>query len=138
VKAETIVPEKFSQLIKQQIRWKKSWFVNAIYNSRFIWKTQPFVSFSYYFPLIGVTFLSPIMAARALLWLPLVRGIFPFYHIAGLMLLAALFVAYYRFVAPQNKYWIYFFPWSLFNLFVLSFLMFYALLRINDRGWGTR
>ena len=63
VKAETIVPENLRQLLKQQIRWKKSWFVNAIYNAKFIWKTQPFVAFSYFFPLVGVTFLSPIMAA---------------------------------------------------------------------------
>ncbi len=138
VKALTIVPEKFRQLIKQQIRWKKSWFVNAIYNSKFIWKTQPFVAFSYYFPLIAVSVLSPIMAARAIFWLPTMHSALPLYHVAGLLLLAALFIAYYRFVAPENKYWMYFIPWTLFNLFVLSFLMFYAVVRINDRGWGTR
>ena len=76
VTAETIVPENFRQLVKQQVRWKKSWFVNAIYNAKFIWKTQPFVTFSYYFPLIAITFLSPIMAVRAILYLPIVRGIF--------------------------------------------------------------
>jgi len=138
VKAETIVPEKFRQLVKQQVRWKKSWFVNGIYNAKFIWKTHPFVAFSYYFPLLLVSFLSPIMAVRAVLYLPLVHGIYPFFHILGLMLLAALFVAYYRFVAPENKYWAYLFPWSILNLFFLSFLMFYAIVRINDRGWGTR
>ncbi|MFA5925550.1 MAG: glycosyltransferase [Parcubacteria group bacterium] len=138
VKAETIVPDKFGKLVKQQIRWKKSWLVNALFNAKFIWKTQPFVAFSYFFPLIGITFLSPIMAARALFYLPLVHHVFPFYHIAGLLLLAAIFVAYYRLVAPENKYWAYLFPWSVLNLFVLSFLMFYALIRINDRGWGTR
>ncbi|HLM83588.1 MAG TPA: glycosyltransferase [Candidatus Bathyarchaeia archaeon] len=138
VKAETIVPEKFRQLIKQQIRWKKSWFVNAIYNSRFIWKEQPFVAFSYYFPLIAVSFLSPFMAVRAIVYLPLAHHVFPLYHAAGLLLLMALFVAYYRFVAPENKYWKYLFPWAIFNFFMLSFLMFYALAKINDRGWGTR
>jgi hyaluronan synthase len=138
VKAETIVPEKFRQLVKQQIRWKKSWFVNGIYNAKFIWKTHPFVAFSYFFPLLAVSFLSPIMAVRAILYLPLVHGVYPIYHVVGLMLLAALFVAYYRFVAPENKYWAYLFPWSIFNLFFLSFLMFYALAKINDRGWGTR
>ncbi len=138
VKAETIVPETLRQLAKQQIRWKKSWVVNAIYNARFIWKTQPFVAFTYFFPLVGVTYLSPIMAGRALVYLPLVKGVFPYYHVIGILLLAALFIAYYRFVAPENKYWIYFFPWALFNLFFLSFLTVYALIRTNDRGWGTR
>jgi hyaluronan synthase len=138
VRAETIVPETFRQLVKQQVRWKKSWLVNAIYNSRFIWKTQPFVAFTYFFPLIGITYLSPIMAGRAIFYLPLVKGIFPLYHIVGVMLLAAIFLAYYRLVAPENKYWIYYFPWALFNLFFLSFVTIYALIRINDRRWGTR
>ena len=137
-KAETIVPETLSQLVKQQVRWKKSWLVNAIYNARFIWKTQPFVAFTYFFPLIGVTYLSPVMAGRALFYLPFVKGVFPYYHIVGILLLAAIFLAYYRFVAPDNKYWIYYFPWALFNLFFLSFLTIYALIRINDRRWGTR
>ena len=138
VKAETIVPENLRQLINQQIRWKKSWLVNAFYNARFIWKTQPFVAFTYFFPLVGVTYLSPIMAGRALFYLPILKGIFPYFHVAGVLLLAAIFLAYYRSVAPENKYWIYYFPWALFNLFFLSFLTIYALLRINDRGWGTR
>jgi hyaluronan synthase len=138
VTAQTLVPEKFRQLVKQQIRWKKSWLVYAIYNSRFIWKTQPFVAFTYFFPLVAVTYLSPLMAGRALFFLPLARGVFPYYHIVGILLLAALFVAYYRSVAPENKYWAYYFPWAIFNLFFLSFLTVYALLRINDRGWGTR
>jgi len=138
LKAQTIIPEKFAQLVKQQVRWKKSWLVNAIYNSRFIWKTDPFVAFSYFFPLIAVTYLSPIMAARALFYLPIAHGTFPYYHVAGVLLLAALFVAYYRMIAPENRYWPYYFPWAVFNLFFLSFLTVYALIRINDRGWGTR
>lgn len=138
VKAETIVPETLRQLVKQQIRWKKSWLVNAIYNVKFIWRIQPFVAFSYFFPLIGITYLSPVMAGRALFYLPIFKGVFPVYHVVGILLLAALFVAYYRFVAPENKYWIYYFPWAIFNLFFLSFFTIYALLRINDRRWGTR
>jgi len=138
VQAYTIIPEKFKQLIKQQSRWKKSWIANAFITGRFIWKKQPFVSLFYFFPLIAISFLTPLMAVRALIYIPIRYGIFPFYHIFGILLITALITVFYRYVAPKNKYWPYLFLWSLLNLFVLSFLMIWAALRIQNRGWGTR
>jgi hyaluronan synthase len=48
--AYTVVPENLKTLLKQQLRWKKSWIVNFFFTSKFIFKKQPFVSFFYYFP----------------------------------------------------------------------------------------
>lgn len=138
VRAYTIIPENFRQLMKQQSRWKKSWIVNAFITGKFIWRKQPFVSLFYYYPLIAISFLTPLMAARALIYVPLKYHIFPVYHFLGILLIAAFIAVIYRSVAPKNKYWPYLFLWSLLNLFVLSFLMIWAALRIQNRGWGTR
>jgi len=134
----TICPNTVRSLFKQQLRWKKSWIVNACLTSRFIWKVQPFVSFFYYFPLIIVSLLTPIMAFRSIVWAPAVHRIFPWYQLAGVLLITAIIVAYYRFVGRKNPYWPYLFLWSTLNMVALALVMFWAVVKIQDRGWGTR
>ncbi len=138
VQAYTIVPTKFKQFLKQQIRWKKGWFVNSVFASRFIYKKQPFVSFTYFFPLIFVTLITPFMAIRALIYNPIVKGGIPFFYIMGVFLISCVIVLYYRHVARDNKYWPYIFVWSIINMVILSFILFYALATIQNRKWGTR
>lgn len=138
VQAFTIVPTKFKTFIRQQVRWKKGWFVNSIFASRFIYKQDPFVTFTYFFPLIFVTLITPFMATRALVYGPLVLGINPFFYIFGVFLVASVITIYYRYLQRHNKYWPYVFAWSAINMVVLSFILFYALATIQNRKWGTR
>lgn len=138
VKAFTIVPEKLEIFLKQQVRWKKGWFVNSIFASKFIYRKEPFVAFTYFFPLILVTLLTPFMAVRALIINPIVRDVSPFYYILGVLLIATIMTIYYRYLDKKNKYWPYVFVWSGLNMVVLSFILFYALATIQNRKWGTR
>ena len=138
-KATTIVPTTLKQFIKQQIRWKKGWFVNSFFAGKFIWKKEPFVAFAYFYPLTLVTFLTPFMATRAILYIPFAKNSATFgFYIFGVLLIAAIITIFYRFVAKENKYWPYLFVWSGINTLVLSFLLFYALATIQNRKWGTR
>ncbi len=138
VQAFTICPTNIKTLFKQQVRWKKGWFVNSLRASKFIIKRDAFVAFTYFFPLILVTILAPIMATRALVYNPIVHGNLPIYYCAGMLLVAFVIVVYYRYVSKDNKYWPYLFVWGIFNMVILSFLLFYALLTIQNRRWGTR
>jgi hyaluronan synthase len=136
--AYTIVPETFRQLLTQQARWKKGWFVNSLNASKFIAKQQPFVAFTYFFPLIFLTLSTPFLATKALLFNPLFAGIAPWFYIVGIFLIACIITLYYRYVARENKYWPYIFLWSAINTIVLSFILYYALATIQNRKWGTR
>ncbi len=136
--ATTICPDTWKVFFKQQVRWKKGWFVNSISASRFLYKKQPFIAFTYFFPLIFVTLATPFMAVRAFIYNPIVKGIYPVFYILGVLLISALVVVFYRYVARDNKYWPYVFVWSGINMMVLSFILFYSLATIQNRKWGTR
>lgn len=138
VQAYTICPNNFKQFLKQQVRWKKGWFVNSVFASKFILKKEPFVAISYFFPLIIVTLITPFMATRALIYNPIFQEIAPWYYIAGVFLVAFVMTTYYRYVSRRNKYWPYVFAWSTINMVFLSFILFYALATIQNRKWGTR
>jgi len=136
--AYTICPDNLKQLLTQQVRWKKGWFVNSIFASKFIWKIEPFIAFTYFFPLILITLVTPFMATKALLYNPAVHGTLPVFYIAGVFLMASIITVYYRYVERNNKYWPYVFAWSALNMVILSFVLFYAIFTIQNRKWGTR
>ena len=138
VRAYTVVPNTLKNFLKQQVRWKKGWFVNSLFASRFIFKKDFFVALTYFYPLIAITLLTPFIATRALVYNPLVRGISPLFYILGMLLIASLITLAYRYFAKENKYWPYVFAWAALNMVLLSFVLFYALFRIRDRSWGTR
>jgi len=136
--AYTICPENVRQLLKQQVRWKKGWFVNSVFAAPFVVRRYPFVAFTYFIPLIILTLLTPFVAMRALVYEPVVHGTVPVYYLAGVFGVAALITVYYRFVRRENRYWPYVFVWSAFNMLVLSLVLFYALCTIQNRRWSTR
>ncbi len=138
-RAVTIVPTTFKQLLVQQTRWKKSWIINAIFTGKFIWKTDPFVAFFYYYPLIIISVLTPIMAARALFYTPLFVNSSSFvFYLLGSVAITALLVVLCKYASKEFKHWPYLFLWSAFNVFILSFVFFYASATIQNRSWGTR
>lgn len=138
-RAYTIVPENFRQLLKQQIRWKKSWIINTFFTARFIWRRRPFAACTHFFPLAMITVATPVVAATTLYWTPFATGRFPYFYVIGILLIATLVVLVTRMMHPdENRYGLYLLPWALLTAFFLSLLIFYSLATIQNRGWGTR
>jgi hyaluronan synthase len=134
----TFAPESLKKFLLQQIRWKKGWLVNSIFASRFMLQTSPFIALTYFFPLMLITILTPIIATKILIINPIFLGRSPFYYLVGVFLVACLTVIFYRHLDKQHKYWPYVFLWSSINVLILSFILFYASLTIQNRKWSTR
>jgi len=135
--AYTIVPNNIRQFTKQQIRWKKSWFINAVFLSQFIFKKNKFVAITYFIPLIIVSLLTPFIAFRAIIINPLIYHVSPMFYIVGIFLLSSL-LAIINLIFRQDKNWKYIYMWTFLGIAFTSYLMFYALFDIRNMKWGTR
>jgi hyaluronan synthase len=134
--AHTFVPDTLRKFLKQQLRWKKSWVRESILACTFIWRRNPIMSISFYLG-VALPLMSPIVAARALLWLPFFEDKTPFFYIFGLGLMATLAGVYY-YAKTGDKKWIYGIFFSTFYALILIWQLPYAILRIRDSSWGTR
>jgi hyaluronan synthase len=137
-RAYTICPERLPQLLKQQVRWKKGWFVNSVFAAPFVLRRYPFIGLTYFLPLMLLTVMTPFMAVRGLVWMPIATHRIPTFYLVGVFGIALMISIYYRRVERSNRYWPYVFLWSTLNLVILSFVLFYALATLQNRAWGTR
>jgi hypothetical protein len=112
--------------------------INSIFTGRFIYNRQPFMAFFYFYPLIVISYLAPIMAFRSLVYVPLVESRSPAYYVLGIATITAFVVLLAKQFSNGRKYLAYFFLWQILNTIAFTYLIFYALLRIRDRRWGTR
>lgn len=135
----TEVPSKFKKFVWQQIRWKKSWlrvfFFTAPYYHR---DRNAFAAATYYLQMIW-SFLSPVIAVRSLIYLPL-QGEYwsAIVYIAGLLFIGLLFAAEFKIRNPQTGgKWAYRLTWSIMGFF-LSSLEYYAFLTVRNKSWLTR
>ena len=134
--AYTFVPETFGQFMRQQLRWKKSWFRESLKASLFMWKRNPIAAFYFYLGFI-LTLAAPAVAVRALIWYPTTTGAAPFYYLFGLLLMAILYGLYY-YVHTGDKRWVYGPIFGVFYSLVLVWQLPYAILNLGDSKWGTR
>lgn len=132
----TLVPERYRQFFKQQLRWKKSWVRETFIASQFMWRRHPFAAFFFY---LGALFpvISPFVAFNALV-LPLVSsGMVSLLYVYGATLMAALYGLYYL-GRCRNRLWVYGIVFSFFYMFILVWQTYYALLTVRRNHWGTR
>ncbi|MEQ1529963.1 MAG: glycosyltransferase [Methylococcales bacterium] len=136
--ATTIVPEKHKQFLKQQLRWKKSWFRETLIAATFMWKKPPLAAIAFYAQLL-FPIIAPILILRICLWLPAANGDFisPVVYLLGTVMIGLMFSAYYLFW-KSDRYWIYGLYFTLYYLIFLVWQMPYAIATQRDNRWGTR
>ena len=132
-------PTKFKKFVNQQVRWKKSWFRVFFFTLPFFYKNRsPYVAAVYYLQMIW-SFVSPVVALRALVILPLSgHYLDAIVYLAGLTFIGLLFGIEFKMRNPDTGHqWMYRLAWSWMGLF-LSSLEYWSMITIRNKSWLTR
>lgn len=136
--ATTIVPDTYKKLIKQQLRWKKSWIREGLLGAAgFMWKKHPIAFLSFYINLL-IPFFAPFIVS---FWLLVnVQNGQVLNFILFLISLSLMSLAYglFTYIFTKNKDYLYSIPFSIFYSIILSWQMIWAILNMKDTRWGTR
>lgn len=132
----TIVPDDHRTFLRQQMRWKRSWFRETLRAMGFMWKRPPLMSISFYLgfflPLLG-----PVVVLRSLLFVPLTQHRSPLIYIMGVFLMSCLLSCTYLFM-KRSRLWFYGILFCFYYMFVLIWQVPWAVLTFSRTLWGTR
>ncbi len=135
-KVYTQVPDSFKKMIRQQIRWKKSFIRNTFFTGSFFWKKHPIIAMYYYLHILFVV-VGPIIVFRHLIYLPVAENIIytSILYFLGILYIGFLFSIAFKIEDPKSDKWIYRPLMNLLSTFVLSWLVFYSALTIRKMVW---
>ncbi|MPY66393.1 glycosyltransferase [Deinococcus sp. SDU3-2] len=137
----TDAPQTFQRLMKQQIRWKKGWFINSLKVLLPFIRLRPGVALMLQIPYILSAVLTPFIVLHVL-YNSLTTGTWPTYWVGSMLLLTTAMYACTKVGAQDAEVreagFLDFIGSALFTIGVLSMLIVPALAQIQKRGWGTR
>jgi cellulose synthase/poly-beta-1,6-N-acetylglucosamine synthase-like glycosyltransferase len=135
-KAWTTVPPNFRGLIKQQVRWKKSFLRNLWFTGGFYWRRPLPVALNYYLHVLFVL-AGPFVAFRHLIYMPINGNIESgLLYLAGITLIGSMFALAFRREEPHSTRWVYRPLMSLLSTTVLTWLVFYSIVTIKRMTWS--
>lgn len=132
----TVVPEDHRTFLRQQMRWKRSWFRESLVACAFMWKKQPLMAASFYLGFL-LPLVAPAIVLRALLVIPLLHSIWPVNYIAGVFVMSAMLSSVYL-LMKRSRLWIYGVVFCFYYMFILVWQLPIAVLTFARTTWGTR
>ena len=132
----TNVPATWRTLVRQQVRWKKSFLRNLCFMGRFAWRRGAGPAALYYGHALWVG-VAPLMAVRHLVWLPL-HGLWLMtaLYLAGVLLKGGVWALAYRVDNPGCPRWVYRPVMSVVSSTVLSWLLVWSAVTIRRNVWS--
>ena len=126
VKVNVGVPEDLPTLIRQQIRWRKS-FIRSIFATGGIYWRRPLPVALLYYLILSLKLLRPIIVIKAVLLLPLSGDYFTaILYIVGAMSSAMLYGIDVRLRNPGYTLWLYRPLMTFISTFIFSWLVIYT------------
>ncbi|MFF5900509.1 glycosyltransferase [Streptomyces argenteolus] len=135
-KVWTDVPARLGPLLRQQIRWKKSFIRNLFFTGSFMWRRGPGPAALYYGHALWVL-AAPVMAFRHLVWAPAHGALFlTLLYFCGVVLKGCVWGLAYKIDHPGDTRWRYRPLMSLFSSVLLAWLLPYSLLTVRRGVWS--
>lgn len=135
VNVEIGVPQTLRSLIKQQIRWRKS-FIRSIFATGSIYWQRPLTVAIIYYLTIALRLFRPYIIIKSLIILPLngdiLSGIF---YLGGTMFAGLMYGIDVRLRKPGYPRWFYRPLMNVISTFVLTWLIVYAAITIKNKTW---
>lgn len=128
-------PETFKALIRQQIRWRKS-FIRSIFATGSVYWKRPLPAALLYYVQTALKIIRPIIVINALVLLPLQGDIFSAaFYLSGVLFSGMIYGIDFRLRNPGNGEWLYRPIMTLLSTFVFSWLVIYAAITIRKSSW---
>ncbi len=129
------VPNTVQALVKQQIRWKKSFLRSLSSTGRIYWK-RPFYTAMLYYVQTGMKFIRPFILLHAVVMLPLAGDIIsPILWLSGIMFTGMIYGVDFRLRNPGDKLWLYRPLFTFLTTFVYTWLLIWAGITIRKQSW---
>lgn len=134
-KAFTVVPNTLDKLIKQNIRWKKSFIRNLFFTGGFYWRKNPMIVCKYYSGII-FTIIGPLIAIRHIIYLPF-YGNFgsAILYLGGIVAIGSFYAIMAKINNPKSNTWMYRPVMSLISTLLISWLLIYAIMTMKKSVW---
>jgi hyaluronan synthase len=135
IKVHVGVPNTLQALIKQQIRWKKSFIRSLSTTGGSYWKRPAYIAMLYYIQTV-MKFLRPYVVFHAVFMLPFVGELSStLLWLGGIMFTAMIYGVDYKIRNPDNKLWLYRPAFTLMTTFVYTWLLPVAMINIRSKSW---
>jgi hyaluronan synthase len=135
VKVEIGVPKTLQSLVKQQIRWRKS-FIRSIFATGSIYWERPLPVAIIYYLTIALRLFRPYIIIKSLILLPftgdILSGIF---YLGGAMFSGLFYGIDVRLRKPGYPRWFYRPLMNVISTFIFTWLIIYAGITIKNKTW---
>ena len=128
-------PRTLTALIKQQIRWRKS-FIRSIFATGSVYWRRPLPAAALYYLQTGLKIVRPLVVFNALVLLPLQGDLLSAaFYLSGVLFTGMIYGIEFRLRNPGNSQWLYRPIMTLLSTFVFSWLLIYAAITIRKSSW---
>jgi hyaluronan synthase len=129
------VPSTLMSLVKQQIRWRKS-FIRSLFSTGGIFWKRPFYAALIYYLQTSMKFIRPYIVANTVFLMPLLGDyVTTIVWFSGIFFTGMIYAVDFRLRNPGDKNWLYRPFFTLLSTFIYTWLLIYAAITIKKTGW---